>query len=307
MKFGIWLFCSKPMAETYDFKIIKSGKEIEVYNYKDKEILRGYKRKERTKKKNKEFKGQLNFNEYKKELKRIEEWEINFKAKTKFSISRTRTNIRRLANANPHLNKFLTLTFAESTTELEKANYLFNQAMKRIIRQKDYFEYVAVVEFQKDVDFHGRKKEKGGSVHYHLLCNIEMNKTNNLKELFDWEKWFVLRYWKYGFIKIKDVKQITNMGAYFCKYLGKDMFDKRMFGKKKFFCSQKLKKPVEMTGYEAFNFYDRHLKELEPIFAKTFFSEYAGTIDYSAFTLPEDIPVSLNIDNQINDRRKIYS
>ena len=35
------------MAETYDFKIIKSGKEIEVYDYKDKEILRGYKRKER--------------------------------------------------------------------------------------------------------------------------------------------------------------------------------------------------------------------------------------------------------------------
>jgi hypothetical protein len=235
MKFGIWLFCSKPMAETYDFKIIKSGREIEVYNYKNKEILRGYKRKERKKKKDKEFKGQLNINEYKKELKRLEEWEISYKAKTKFSISRTRTNIRRLANANPQLNKFLTLTFAESTTELEKANYLFNQAMKRIIRQKDYFEYIAVVEFQKDIDYHGNKKEKGGSVHYHLLCNIEMNKTNNLEELFAWERWFALRYWKYGFIKIKDVKQITNMGAYFCKYLGKDMFDKRMFRKKNSF------------------------------------------------------------------------
>ncbi|NCD01170.1 hypothetical protein EOL94_03705 [bacterium] len=279
------------MAETYDFKIIKSGREIEVYDYKDKEILRGYKRKERKKKKTQEFKGQLNINEYKKELKKIEEWEISYKAKTKFSISRTRTNIRRLANANPQLNKFLTLTFAESTTELQKANYLFNQAMKRIIRQKDYFEYIAVVEFQKDIDFHGRKKEKGGSVHYHLLCNIKMPKTNNLKELFDWERWFALRYWKYGFIKIKDVRQVSNMGAYFCKYLGKDMFDKRMFRKKKFFCSQKLNKPVEMTGFKAFNFYDRHIKELEPIFAKSFFSEYAGNIDYSAYTLSEDIPV----------------
>ena len=294
------------MTETYDFKIIKSGKEIEVYDYKDKEILRGYKRKERKKKQNKEFKGQLNFNEYKEELKRLEEWEISFKAKTKFSISRTRTNIRRLTNANPQLNKFLTLTFAKSTTELLKANYLFNQAMKRIIRQKDYFEYVAVVEFQKDIDYHGRKKEKGGSVHYHLLCNIKMPKTNNLKELFDWEKWFALRYWKYGFIKIKDVKQITNMGAYFCKYLGKDMFDKRMFGKKKFFCSQKLNKPVEMTGYEATSFYDHYISGLTPIFVKTFFSEYAGTIDYSAFTLPEDIHVNLNIDNQEYDQGKAY-
>jgi len=274
------------MTETYDFKIIKSGKEIEVYYYKDKEILRGYKRKERKKKKNKEFRGQLDINEYKKELKRLEEWEISFKAKTKFSISRTRTNIRRLANANPQLNKFLTLTFAESTTELQKANYLFNQAMKRIIRQKEYFEYIAVVEFQKDIDYHGKKKEKGGSVHYHLLCNIKMPRTNNLKELFDWEKWFALRYWKYGFIKIKDVRQISNMGAYFCKYLGKDMFDKRMFGKKKFFCSQKLNKPVEMTGHEAFMFYNQYINGLEPIFVKSFFSEYVGNIDYSAYTLP---------------------
>jgi len=68
----------------------------------------------------KKFKGQLDFNEYRKELKQLEEWEISFKAKTKFSISRTRTNIRRLTNANPQLNKFLTLTFAESTTKLIK-------------------------------------------------------------------------------------------------------------------------------------------------------------------------------------------
>ncbi len=37
------------MAESYDFRIVKSGKEIETYYYKDKEILRGYKK--RTKKK----------------------------------------------------------------------------------------------------------------------------------------------------------------------------------------------------------------------------------------------------------------
>ncbi len=288
------------MAESYDFRIVKSGKEIEVYHYKDKEILRGYKRKERIKKKEKEFLGQLNFEEYEKEEKRKKEWEEKYKEKAQSSISRTRTNIRRMTNANPHLNKFLTLTFAENTTELKKANYLFNQAMKRIIRQEDYFEYISVVEFQKDVDYHGNKKEKGGSVHYHLLCNLEPPQSNNLHKLFDWERWFALRFWKYGFIKIKDVKQITNMGAYFCKYLGKDMFDPRMFRKKKFFCSQKLNKPVEMTGFKAIDFYDHYISELTPVFVKTFFNEYAGEVDYSAYSLPEDIPVSLNIDNQIS-------
>jgi hypothetical protein len=285
------------MVETYDFKIIKSGKEIEVYDYKDKEILRGYTRRKRKSKKKKEYKVQISLTQYKKELKELTEWETKYMTKTQFSISRTRTNIRRLVNSNPQLNKFLTLTFAENTTELIKANYLFNQAMKRIIRQKDYFEYIAVVEFQKDTDYYGKKKEKGGSVHYHLLCNLEMPETKNIKELFTWERWFALRYWKYGFIKILDVRQVSNMGAYFCKYLGKDMFDVRMFGKKKFFCSQKLNKPVEMTGYKALLFHKRYIGELKPVFVKTFFSEYAGTIDYSAYTLVEDIPVNLNMEN----------
>ncbi|MDA3840572.1 MAG: hypothetical protein PF572_05795 [Patescibacteria group bacterium] len=294
------------MAESYDFKVIKSGKEIEVYDYKDKEVLRGYKRKERKKKEKKVFKGQLDMNEYKKELKRIKEQEAEHKIKSKFSISRTRTNIRRLTNSNPSLDKFLTLTFAESTTDLTKANYLFNQAMKRIIRKRTSFEYIAVVEFQKDVDYHGRRKEKGGSAHYHLLCNLEMPQTKDLKDLFSWERWFALRYWKYGFIKIKKVDQVTNMGAYFCKYLGKDMFDRRMFGKKKFFCSQKLKKPVELTGYKAVLFHEQHISGLKPVFEKTFSSEYAGTINYSAYTLPEDIPVILNIAKQKCSKKNMF-
>jgi len=35
------------MTDSYDFKLIKSGKEIEVYRYQDKEILRGYHRRPR--------------------------------------------------------------------------------------------------------------------------------------------------------------------------------------------------------------------------------------------------------------------
>jgi hypothetical protein len=275
------------MIEAYSFKIIKSGKEIEVYDYKDKEILRGYKRKERKKKKEKELKGQLNINQYKKELKKIEEWEISYKEKTKFSIQRTRSNIRRLTNSNPQLDKFLTLTFAESTTELIKANKLFHLAMKRIIHTKPEFEYISVVEFQKDVDYHGKKKEKGGSVHYHLLCNIE---TVIKRDRFEWERWFQNRYWKYGFVKIKDVNKVDNMGAYFCKYLSKDMFDKRMFGKKKFFCSRNLNKPIELTGMEAIMFFNKHVKELSLKFEKTFESEWAGKIKYTAYTLKSNLP-----------------
>jgi len=186
--------------------------------------------------------------------------------------------------SNSHLNKFLTLTFAKSTTDLIEANKLFNTAIKRIVRAKPYFEYIAVVEFQKDTDYHGNIKEKGGSVHYHLLCNIVMS-DNIAIDVFTWERRFALKYWQNGFVKIKDVNTITNMGAYFCKYLGKDMFDKRMFGKKKFFCSQTLNKPIEMIGSKAISFFNKYVLPTKPVYTKTFTNEYTGIVDYSAYTL----------------------
>ena len=271
------------MIEVYDFKLIKSGKEIEVYDYRNKRILKGYTRRKRTIITNKNIleKDIWSLDDFAQELEHQEKEQTK---KAKFSISRTRTNIRRIVNANSHLNKFLTLTFAKSTTELLEANKLFNTAIKRIIRAKPYFEYIAVVEFQKNVDYHGNKKGKGGSVHYHLLCNIAMS-DNITIDVFGWERRFALKYWQNGFVKIKDVNTITNMGAYFCKYLGKDMFDKRMFGKKKFFCSQTLNKPIEMIGNKAISFFNKYVLPTKPVYTKTFTNEYTGTVNYSAYTL----------------------
>jgi hypothetical protein len=274
------------MIETYNFKLIKSGKEIEVYQYKNKKILRGYKQKKRYKKR----KEKISPTEW---AELVELWgDETEKAKlrqeqaykTQFSISRTRSNIRRIVNANPQLNQFLTLTFAQSMPDLLEANKQFDRAMKRIIRAHPYFQYIAVNEFQKDVDYYGRKKERGGSVHYHLLCNLGPKDTSKAK-MFEWERKFAEKYWKNGFVKIKPVSQVTNLGAYFCKYLGKDMFDKRMFRKKKYFCSRTLNRPVEATGDEAQRFFNRHVQSIQPIFEKTFSGEFTGKVDYKAYTL----------------------
>lgn len=274
------------MIETYNFKLIQSGKEIEVYQYKNKKILRGYKQKKQYKKRKEkidpvewaELVELWGDNEEKAKLRN--EWAY----KTQFSISRTRSNIRRIVNANPHLNQFLTLTFAKSMPSLEPANHQFHLFINRITRAYPQFQYIAVNEFQKDVDFYGRKKEQGGSVHYHLLCNLGPKDTSKAK-MFEWERKFAEKYWKNGFVKIKSVQQVTNLGAYFCKYLGKDMFDKRMFRKKKYFCSQSLSKPVEMTGDKALSFFNKKVSSIQPIFEKTFSGEFTGKIDYKAYTL----------------------
>jgi len=279
------------MLEIYNFKLIKSGIHIEVYEYRSKKIVKGYKRRKRNNIK-------TNKNKVKNNLKLLDEENIQqldiydytkilHKAtkkqeiKTKFSISRTRTNLRRTANSNQQLNKFLTLTFAQPVTDLQTANKLFNTAIKRILRAKPYFEYLAVVEFQKDTDYHGNIKPQGGSVHYHLLCNIVM--PDNM-DIFLWERMFSLKYWKNGFVKIKDIQSVDNMGAYFCKYLSKDMFDKRMFRKKKFFCSRTLKKSIELTGLKAHSFFDKYVST-KPIYQRTFTNEYVGLVDYSAYTI----------------------
>lgn len=293
------------MIELYDFKLIKSGKEIEVYQYTEKKILRGFTKKKRVEEVEAEATEQT---EQKEEISPtewaeiVEEWgceEEKIKLhteqakakevqtlKTKFSICRTRTNIRRLVNANPHLNQFLTLTFAQSMPTLAKANHLFNLFIKRITVSYPDFQYISVNEFQGDTNFRtGEVKPEGGSVHYHLLCNLGPKDTSK-EAVFAWERKFSVKYWRNGFVKIKPVEHVTNMGAYFCKYLSKDMFDKRMFRKKKFFCSRTLGRPVEMTGDKAKSFFNRYIKPtLKPIFEKTFTSEYTGKVEYSAYSL----------------------
>jgi len=289
------------MIKIFNFKIVKSGKEIEVYHYLTKNVVRGYKRKERKINKTKKEKknnlsyGTWSIDEIVVELDRQEEAKkAEEKQKTEFSVQRTKKSIKRLANANQQLDKFLTLTFAESTTDLKEANKLFHLAMKRIMHKHKDFAYIAVVEYQKDVDYYGRKKEKGGSVHYHLLCNI---KTIIKRDRFEWERWFKNRYWKYGFVKVKDITTVNNMGSYLCKYLSKEMFDKRMFNKKKFFCSKNLHQPQEIIGAKAEIFFEKFVKHLTPKFESVNENEWAGKVKYSLYTLEHDLIIKPQSDN----------
>lgn len=271
------------MVESYSFKLIKAGNHLEIYDYKTKSILRGFKKtifRKITKIKKptiNQFLGKpqnsINLFEY-QELKQKAENER--KEKTKFSLSRTRTNIRRIINSNDHLKTFLTLTFSENITELKEANYLFNQFIKRMKYKFKDFEYLAVPEFQKR-----------GAVHYHLLCNLGITEFKTKSELFAFEKEFGKTCWKNGFVKFKAVKDIDNMGAYFCKYLGKDMFDKRAFGKKKFFRSQSLAKPFELIGCFAWRLFQQLKQALKLVFEKNFSSEWAGEVEYKAYLLDQ--------------------
>ena len=91
--------------------------------------------------------------------------------------------------------------------------------------------------------------------------------------------------WKQGMVNIREIGKVNNMGAYMSKYLGKELFSGRMFGKKKFFRSQSLSDPIEILGYYAQKFIEKFLPLLTPIFEKVFKSDWIGEVEYFAYSL----------------------
>jgi len=158
------------------------------------------------------------------------------KARTKFSISRARKQIRRIVNSNPSMDKFLTLTFADNVTDLKTANYefkKFKQRLERTVNRK--VKYICVPEFQKR-----------GAVHYHLMLDLPF---------VPWQK--LLNKWGFGRIKIEVIRNKNITGSYIAKYVSSDdkkkackFDDLRYYGKKIYFYSRGiLTKPLEVLGH----------------------------------------------------------
>jgi len=238
---------------TYKTKIIISGSFIEEYIYQN-EIVLGKKAVHRKKRKNKP---------------REEQTEMRSGA-----LRRTRMTIMRLVNSNPDFITFLTLTFDENKfenkkdiTEFEKCNYLFMTFMQRLKYNFPGIKYLAVPEFQGDYYFRTNiKKEFGGAIHYHLLLNqkIEVKKIEKI--------------WRHGFVKINKIKSINNVGLYVSKYLSKESFNRKYFGKKKFFYSRNLNRPQEFKGQEGETIMADYTPPPEKVYEKKFNNKYRGEV-----------------------------
>ena len=83
--------------QRYNTKMVISGKYVDIYEY-DRLVVVDFNRDVRLRSLHKE---------------------ISKKEKSKSSIHRTKKNIKNITNANPQLQKFLTLTFAENVIDIE--------------------------------------------------------------------------------------------------------------------------------------------------------------------------------------------
>lgn len=234
----------------YTEKIVMSGKFLEYYRY-SKALSKGFKKE--------------------KPKSKLKQLEIDFSlpdiviGKRDDNISRTRTRIKRLVNSNLDLNKFVTLTFADNLKDIKTANRHFTNFIKKLKNKFSYLKYLAIIEFQKR-----------GAVHYHFLCNLEYLPNAKLKEI-----------WGHGFVRINKIKDVSNLGAYVCKYLNKDAGNKKMFGQKKYFYSKNLEEPQEFFNQKTINqlsdFYN--LSELKPDYKSTFSNIYIGEVEYRQFSI----------------------
>jgi len=245
---------------TYKTKIIISGSFIEEYIYQN-EITLGKKAVRRKKRKNKP---------------KEEQTEMRSGA-----LRRTRMTIMRLVNSNPDFITFLTLTFDENKfenkkdiTEFEKCNYLFMTFIQRLKYNFPGIKYLAVPEFQGDYYFRtGIKKEFGGAIHYHLLLNQKAD-TKKIEKI-----------WRHGFVKINKIKSINNVGLYVSKYLSKESFNRKYFGKKKFFYSRNLNRPQEFKGQECEEMLMGYCPPPEKVYEKEFSNKYRGEVMVNIYRL----------------------
>jgi hypothetical protein len=234
-------------------KVIISGSVIEVYEY-EKPVYKGYKSNGgRDKVANEEGK--------EKNRNKI--------------LRRARQDVRRTVNANvwaygEHCPpKFLTLTFGDNVTDLDVAHYEFKKFRQRLNylvfgTKSGNLRYTVVPEFQKR-----------GAVHYHvILYNLPYIKADVIEKV-----------WGNGFIKINKIDDVDNVGAYVCKYMVKDLDDDRLKGRKCYFNSRGLFKPVVIEDEKKVENIKNSLPREKRAVLAAYENDYTGFTVYKQYNL----------------------
>lgn len=233
----------------YFKKLIKSGNVYEILEY-EKPVLLG---------KCQNAEG-----------RRLEASEGEKKETRKKTLSKAKSTIRRLINANADAwgekPKFLTLTFAENVQDIKQANYEFKKFRQRLEYDlKIKLKYVVVMEFQKR-----------GAIHYHaLFFNLPYIQNTKLAEI-----------WGQGFIKVNAIDRVDNIGAYVTKYMTKQDYEElktdRLVGQKSYFTSRGLYKPEEIVEKEKIDQLATALSDYET-YSSSFKNDYLGEIIYKQY------------------------
>ncbi len=246
------------------YKVIVSGSVLEVYRAEKEPVLKN------------SIGGNDGYDPFDLENTRLE---IKDRAEERRlqTVRDARNTTRRLAliNFGPG-DKFITLTFKDNVQDILYADNEFKKFIKRFKRnfKIDKLKYIAVREFQKR-----------GAIHYHMICDWKKDFTCE-EQIREFERFIGDKVWKNGFIDIKQMNHIDNVGAYLIKYMTKNVATEFFKGKKIYLCSKGLERPKIYRGLEAETLINAYqLEQKKEVFTNSYESEYLGKIVYKEYNL----------------------
>ena len=156
------------------------------------------------------------------------------------------------------------MTSEENITDIKIANVEFKKFIQRLKWSREDFKYLAVIQFQER-----------GAVHYHMLSDLPYIPKNEL-----------VKIWGKGFVKINEIKNVDNVGAYIIGYMNKKIDDKRLLENKSYLISKNLNKAKELYGYQAIKCMDKNdLWNRKPVYTNSYIAERYGRVTYKEFNL----------------------
>lgn len=193
-----------------------------------------------------------------------------------------RNTTRRLALMNfGSGDKFLTLTFDPKRAKEEDIRSIefVDKEFKKFIQRFNYkfdtkLQYIAV-----------RELHKSGRYHLHMLCKYPFEFKDE-EDIRHWERIVGQEVWKHGFVDIKVIDHVDNVGAYLIKYMTKNISLELFKGKKAYLCSKGLERPLIFRGEEAERIINEYkLDNKKEVFTNSYESEYLGKITYKEYNL----------------------
>lgn len=263
---------------SYDTKVVKCGNVTEVYQYGIPQ-WKGYE------------------NTYKGGRRGLSDDLSERKEENRnATLSKARKTIRNLVNSNVYqygniTPKFMTLTFKENITNIDEANKEYRKFIKRLNyyvlgSKKCDLKYTCVSEIQDGsreyIDKDGNKRNGlgRGAIHYHVIFyNLPYVPHSAL-----------LNIWgSSNGLRINKIDNVDNVGAYVCAYLTKQGCE-AFEGKKVYFNSRGLKKPIEITKKNTTSKVLGNLesRKLKCKIEKTYINDYTGLVTYRQYVEKEN-------------------
>lgn len=188
------------------------------------------------------------------------------------NINKAKNRIRRIVQANfDKVGKFLEFDFKDTDEfdihSLTDCHKRYANFMRKLKYRFPMMKYMAVPEFQD--------KNKRGAVHYHAILDMPF---------MPWKE--LLKLWGHGRIYIQQIKDPAVVGIYIAKYISKALVDPRYQGHRCFYSSKNLIQPIVKYGDNLKDIIQSiEAKGFTPSYSNTYHSDWCGEITYKSYNL----------------------